>query len=93
MDKLNGSLNKIDKIIDTIEKNDYLKKTNQGENLKRIIELNKKNKNNLSSKLATIKRFSEKLQNIISNKPEPESIDKKLVEYIGYDDYYSKNKK
>lgn len=82
MDKLNGSLNKIDKIIETIEKNNSLKKTNQGENLKRIIELNKKNKDNLEDKLATIKRFSAKLENIISNKPEPTSLDKKLVEYI-----------
>lgn len=92
MDKLQDKLNKIDKIIDTIEKDSFFKKINQGENLKKIIELDKKDKGNLEKKIVVINKFSAKLENIISNKPEPETLDKKLVEYIGYDDYYSKNK-
>lgn len=91
MDKLQEKLNNIDDIISQIEKNNNLKKNNQGVNLKRIIELDKKDKNSLEKKMETIKRFSAKLENIISNKPEPETLDAKFVNYIGYVDYYNKN--
>lgn len=93
MDKLQESLNKIDKIINTIEKNNSLKKTEQGENLKNIIQLNQKNKDRLEEKLITIDKFSGLLENIIKNKPKPTLFNKELIEYIDYDNYYSKNKK
>ena len=92
MDKLQDSLNKIDIIISRIEKNNYLKKKDQGENLKTIIELNKKDKIELINKLYTVEKFSRILENIILTKPEPETLDKNLVDYIGYNNYYSKNK-
>ena len=92
MDKLQDSLNKIDIIINQIEKNNYLKKTDQGDNLSKIIELNKKDKMELKNKLDTVEKFSKMLENIILTKPEPETIDKNLVDYIGYNNYYSKNK-
>jgi type I restriction-modification system DNA methylase subunit len=91
MDKLQEKLNKIDNIIGQIEKDNNLKKNNQGVNLKRIVELDKRDKDNLEKKMETIKRFSAKLENIISNKPEPETLDAKLVDYIGYADYYMQN--
>lgn len=91
MDKLQEKLNKIDNIIGLIEKDYNLKKNNQGVNLKRIVELDKRDKDNLEKKMETIKRFSAKLENIISNKPEPETLDAKLVDYIGYADYYMQN--
>ena len=91
MDKLQEKLNNIDDIINQIEKDNNLKKNNQGVNLKRIIELDKRDKDSLEKKMETIKRFSANLENIISNKPEPETLDAKLLDYIGYADYYNKN--
>ena len=92
MDKLQDSLNKIDIIINQIEKNNYLEKTDQGDNLKTIIELNKKDKIELINKLDSVEKFSRILENIILTKPEPETLDKNLVDYIGYNNFYLKNK-
>lgn len=91
MNKLQDSLNNIDSIINQIEKNNYLK-IDQGDNLRKIIELNKKDKMELMNKLETVEQFSKLLENIILTKPEPETLDKNLVDYIGYNNYYSKNK-
>lgn len=92
MDKLQGCLNKIDNIINLIENNNSLKKINHGDNLKSLIELNKKEKNNLEKKLNTIEIFSKKIENIITIKPKPETLDINLIDYIGYNDYYLNNK-
>ncbi len=91
MNKLQEKLNNIDNIISQIEKDNNLKKNNEGLNLKRIIELDKKHKEILNKKIETIKKFSTKLENIISNKPEPETLNANLVDYIKYTDYYKKN--
>ena len=88
MDKLQDKLNNIDNINNKIEKNNSLKKTSEGDNLKTIIEMNKKDKLDLNNKLGTIEKFSGLLENIIKNKPNPDKLDKKLVDYIGYNDYY-----
>jgi hypothetical protein len=92
MEKLQEKLNNLDNIIGHIEKNDSLQKKSLGNNLKTIGQMDKQNKLDLDSKLDTINKFSDLLENIISNKPEPESLDSKLVKYIGYDNYYEKLK-
>jgi hypothetical protein len=86
MDKLQDKLNKIDNIINQIEKNNSLKKSAHGDNLKTIIEMNKRDKLSLNKKLDVVEKFSSLLENIIKNKPRPETLDKELVNYIGYDD-------
>ena len=91
MDKLQEKLNNLDNIINNIEKNDFLQKTLQANDLKTIVEMDKKKKLDLYCKLDSINKFSNLLENIISEKPDPESLNSKLVNYIGYNDYYTKN--
>lgn len=87
--KLEDKLNNLDNIIDYIEKNISLQKTHHTNNLRNIIELDKNKKDALENKLDIINKFSNLIENIIKNKPEPNTINKKLVDYIGYDDYYN----
>ena len=91
MDKLQDKLDNIDNIINQIEKNNSLKKTSEGNNLKTIIEMDKKDKLGLNNKLNTIEKFSNMLENIIKNKPKPKTLNTNLVDLIGYKNYYSKS--
>lgn len=88
MDKLQEILNNIDNIIDNIKKNTFLQKTSETENLENIIKLDKQKKLDLEEKIESINKFSNLLDNIITNKPNPNSLDEKLVDYIGYNEYY-----
>lgn len=91
MEILNKKINNIDNIIEQIKKNSFLKKTNQEKNINTIIEMNNNEKINLINKLDIIDKFSNLLENIINNNPNPTLLDKKLVNYINYEQYFVQN--
>ena len=93
MDNFKNKLDKIDNIIGQIKKNDLLKKIDQGDNLSYIIKMNNTDKITLENKLEKIEKFSNKLEEIIKNKPDPKTLDNEIVDFIKYNDFYLKHKK
>ena len=89
MDNINKQLDNIDNIINNIKQINV----NNSKNLKNILKIknNNYNKKILDDKINLINSFSNKLNDIIIKKPNPNLLDKELVEYIGYDNYYNES--
>ena len=89
MDKLEKQFENLNNIVKKIESNNILKKTKQSNNLENIFQLNEDNKINLNNKLNTIEKFTDLLDNLIINKPTPNTLNINLIKYTNYNNYYN----
>jgi len=89
MDKLKKQLDNLDIIVNKIKSNSMLEKNNQGNNLENILKLNNNDKIDLDNKLNTIGKFNQILDNLITNKPEPNTLKPTLIKYTHYDNYFT----
>jgi len=92
MEKISFQLDKIEQIIKKIEKSKL--GISDPTNMNNILKINKNkfDKKSLDEKINKISLFTNQLNNLIVKLPNPDKIDKDLVEYTGYLSYYNKNK-
>lgn len=84
LDLLQKQLNNLDLIEQTIKNNNKLQKQDDSQSLNSLIKLDIIQKEKLESKIKIIKKFTDKMDSIIENKPEPNTLKPELVEYLGY---------